>query len=172
MTSTHIQWRFPNVPQMPVRLGPINHLGSGSFLKFEIRKPPVRLGPKLQTNRNPKSQIKVVKSCNSNIRFLKLFRISEFELRISVSSLVTISPFLHRNRSGPECTRCHCDLRFPSPFFAASNRGVTRSRQPSFEMNPFQTNKSPSFSRRPFSKHHSRISSSVPPCFTRSIKSR
>src|SRR5437762_12135649 len=26
--------------------------------------------------------------------------------------------------------------------------------------------------RRPFSKHHSRISSSVPPCFTRSHKSR
>src|SRR5947209_20459104 len=55
----------------------------------------------------------------------------------------------------------------PCFFFASSNVGVTESRHPSFDANPFQTKRSPSFKRRPVSKHHSRISSSVPPCFTR-----
>src|SRR5438552_13724667 len=38
---------------------------------------------------------------------------------------------------------------------------------PSFDANPCQTKRSPSFKRRPVSKHHSRMSSSVPHCFTR-----
>src|SRR2546428_11964175 len=38
----------------------------------------------------------------------------------------------------------------PCFFFASSNVGVTESRHPSFDANPFQTNRSPSFKRRPF----------------------
>src|SRR5438067_4733180 len=55
----------------------------------------------------------------------------------------------------------------PCSFFSCSRRDDMKSRQPSFAAKPFQTAMSPSFNRRPFSKHHSRISSSVPPCFTR-----
>ena len=42
-----------------------------------------------------------------------------------------------------------------------------RIAHPSFDANPCQTKRSPSFKRRPFSKQHSRMSSSVPHCFTR-----
>ena len=52
----------------------------------------------------------------------------------------------------------------PISFFRRSSRGVIESRHPGFDANPFRTKRSPSFNRRPFSKHHSRISSSVPPC--------
>src|SRR5213082_2614842 len=55
----------------------------------------------------------------------------------------------------------------PISCFRCSSRGATESRHPSFDANPFQTKRSPSFKRRPFSKQHSRMSSSVPHCFTR-----
>jgi hypothetical protein len=51
----------------------------------------------------------------------------------------------------------------PCLRFVSSNIGVAKSRQPNFEMKPFHTRISPALSRRPFPKHHSRISSSVPP---------
>ena len=55
----------------------------------------------------------------------------------------------------------------PISCFRCSSRGATESRHPSFDANPCQTKRSPSFKRRPFSKQHSRMSSSVPHCFTR-----
>src|SRR5213075_885685 len=55
----------------------------------------------------------------------------------------------------------------PISVFRCSSRGVIESRHPSLDANPCQTKRSPSFKRRPFSKKHSRISSSVPHCFTR-----
>src|SRR5436189_437405 len=56
-------------------------------------------------------------------------------------------------------------------FFLCSNLAANESRHPSFDANAFQTKRSPSFKRRPFSKHHSRMSSSVPPWRTRSRRS-